>query len=133
MPRPLHAGNEEQRQVEHKDDDQGRHQVVEQLEGLVGVGGDKVEKHAHAYHARAVEVDEHHLEGCKKYQWKQYPHLPPCFARERHEQGVEAGWQEHVGHGGGQWHALGNRQGDVGHQQHDDGVEKQELWRECES
>ena len=121
--RPLHGGYREQRQIENDHSRHSRHEVVEQLHSLAGVGRHEIEEHVDGYHAVAVEIDEHHLEGGEEHEREQHPHLPPRLPRQRHQQCVDRQREEYVDKACHKWHVLGEAQRDIGNDEGKDGIE----------
>ncbi len=111
---PRHGGHDEQGHINRHHHGHGRHEVVEQLHGLAGIGGDEVEKHVDGYHATPVKEEQNELEGCEKDERKAHPHGLAGLAAQCDQQRIHRHGQQHIGRAGPPGHVFGGAEGHIG-------------------
>ena len=94
-----HHAQDEQGQIEDEDTRHARNEVVEQLHGLAGIGGDEVEEHIDGDDALAEEIEQHDLESRKEDDGEEPPHHLARLATDAHQSHVDAKGQHDVGKG----------------------------------
>ena len=113
-----HDRLDDDRQIDHHHEDDGRQEIAEQLGGLPHIGRHQIEKHIDGDDRMAEEIEQHELEGRQDHQRKEQQGGPAGTTPQRQQQPDDRTRQDDISDISQQAHALGEAQRHIGQEEY---------------